>query len=168
MSGPEGRRRAQPAPVPFGQPPPGLSPMGHFNGIGGGIVWKAASATEAATVFVILVFWGPWPVPLGKVPGLRHAIQAYVVYLTIHLNGHGTDGAVTGIAGLVLCGCWKGQVREAGDRLARYLGHGLQSRQGCSMCGLGRSVFGSRVWVLLRCYTRQAEQQVMGGFRESW
>lgn len=103
--------------------------MGHFNGIGGGIVWKTASTTEAATVLVILVFWGPWPVPLGKVPGLGHAVQAYVVYLTIHLNGHGTDGAVTSIAGLVLCGYQRGQVREAGDRLARYLGHGSSSDQ---------------------------------------
>lgn len=129
MSGPEGGEGPS-LPVPSGEPPPGLSPMGHFNGIGGGIVWKTTSTTEAATVLVILVFCGPWPVPLGKVSGLGHAIQAYMVYLTIHLNGHGTDGAVTGIAGLVLCGCRRGQVREAGDRLARYPGHGSSIKTG--------------------------------------
>lgn len=77
--------------------------MGHFNRIGGRIIWKATSTTEAATILFILVFGGSWPVPLGKVAGLGHAIQAYVVYLTIHLDGHGTDGAVPGVAGLVLC-----------------------------------------------------------------
>lgn len=92
-------------PALYPRPPPGLSPVGHFNGIGGRVVWKTTGATEAATIFVILVFWGPWPVPLGKVTGLGHIIQAYVEYLAIHLNGHGTDGAVTDVGGLVLCGC---------------------------------------------------------------
>lgn len=112
------------------QPPPGLSPMGYFNGIGGGIVWKATSATEAATILVILVFWGPWPVPLGKVPRLGHVIQAYMVYLTIQLNGHGTGGAAAGIAGLVLCGCQRGWVREAGMGWPGILAMDLQLRQG--------------------------------------
>jgi hypothetical protein len=82
--------------------------MGHFDGIGGRIIWKATSTTETATILVILVFRGPWPVRLAKVAGLRHSIQAYVVYLTVHLDGHGTDGAVPGIAGLILCGCQEG------------------------------------------------------------
>lgn len=124
-------RGAEGPSLPFyPQPPPGLLPMGHFNGIRGRIVWKATSATEAATILVILVFWGPWPMPFGKVPGLGHVIQAYMVYLTIHLNGHGTDGAVAGIAGLVLCGCQRGQVREAGMGWPGTLAMGLQLRQG--------------------------------------
>lgn len=103
MAAPRGEER--PSLSLYLQPPARLSPMGHFNGIGGRIIWKATSSTETTTILVFLVFGGPWPVPLAKVAGLRHGIQAYMIYLAIYLDGHGTDGAVSGIAGFVLCGC---------------------------------------------------------------
>lgn len=53
--------------------------------------------------------------PFGKVAGLGRVIQAYVVHLAVHLDGHRADGAVAGIAGLVLCGRQRGGwVRRAG------------------------------------------------------
>lgn len=42
--------------------------------------------------------------PLGKVAGLGCVVQACVVHPATHLDGHRADGAVPGIAGLVLCG----------------------------------------------------------------
>lgn len=82
--------------------------MCDFNGVGGGVVRKASGATEVPAVLVVLVLGGPRPALLGKVAQLRHVIQTHVVYLTVHLDGHRADGAVTGVGGFVLCGCQRG------------------------------------------------------------
>lgn len=79
--------KAPPAPL-HPCPLPGLSPVCHFNGVGGRVVWKASGATEVSAVLVVQILRGPGPVALGKVAELGGAVQAWVVHPAICLDGH--------------------------------------------------------------------------------
>ena len=68
-------------------PPPGLSPVCDFNGVGGRVVREAPRAAEVSGVLVVWILRGPRPVPLGKVAGLGCVVQASVVHPAIRLDG---------------------------------------------------------------------------------
>lgn len=78
--------------------------MCDFNGVRGRVVREAPSATEVPAVPVVMVLRGSRPVPLSEVAGLGCVVQADVV----PPDGHRADGAIPGVAGLVLCGHQRG------------------------------------------------------------
>lgn len=78
--------------------------MCDFNGVRGRVVREAPSATEVPAVPVLSVLRGSRPVPLSEVAGLGCVVRADVV----PPDGHRADGAIPGVAGLVLCGHQRG------------------------------------------------------------
>ena len=104
--------------------------MCDFNGVRGRVVREAPSATEVPAVLVILVLRGSRPVPLSEVAGLGCVIWADMV----PPGGHRADGAIPGVAGLVLCGHqrggWEGRPGSLGS--GPLIRTGLHSQAGGS------------------------------------